>query len=199
MNANAPKQKIGTQDQIVIKDNNVYLRDPGDDQGDTHHLGRLVATTEVGPDNRVNRRSMLETGHARGGGDILIQDDAPEQKKDADGKINEDTTASRVRGSNAADGDNKVINYETFESSSEEEYSCGAFESAAASFQNKEKNEDANISGLQDQKRQERQRRKERKALEKKRQKEEQDRQGRNNIRKKYRIQSLGIEHYDQY
>lgn len=35
--------------------------------------------------------------------------------------------------------------------------------------------------------------------MEKKKQREEQDRQGRNNIRKKYRIQSLGIEHYDQY
>ena len=28
----------------------------------------------------------------------------------------------------------KVVNYETFESSSEDEFSCGAFESAAASF-----------------------------------------------------------------
>lgn len=33
----------------------------------------------------------------------------------------------------------KVVNYETFESSSEDEFSCGAFESAAASFNNKEK------------------------------------------------------------
>lgn len=33
----------------------------------------------------------------------------------------------------------KVIAYETFESSSEDEFSCGAFESAAASFQNKDK------------------------------------------------------------
>ena len=36
--------------------------------------------------------------------------------------------------------ENKVINYETFESSSEDEFSCGAFESAAHSFQNKVKN-----------------------------------------------------------
>lgn len=35
--------------------------------------------------------------------------------------------------------------------------------------------------------------------MEKKKQKEEQDRQGRNNIRRKYRIQSVGIEQYDQY
>ena len=33
----------------------------------------------------------------------------------------------------------KVVNYETFESSSEDEFSCGAFESAAASYTNKEK------------------------------------------------------------
>lgn len=92
-----------------------------------------------------------------------------------------------------------MINYETFESSSEDEYSCGAFESAAASFQNKEKNEESNHSVVQDQKRVERQRRKERKAMEKKKQKEEQDRQGRNNIRKKYRIQSVGIDQYDEY
>jgi len=42
----------------------------------------------------------------------------------------------------------KVINYETFESSSEDEFSCGAFESAAQSFQNKEKNGEQNISGI---------------------------------------------------
>lgn len=36
----------------------------------------------------------------------------------------------------------KVINYETFESSSEDEFSQGAFESAANSFINKEKNPD---------------------------------------------------------
>ena len=35
---------------------------------------------------------------------------------------------------------NKVVNYETFESSSEDEFSQGAFESAAQSFHNKEKN-----------------------------------------------------------
>jgi len=34
-----------------------------------------------------------------------------------------------------------VVNYETFESSSEDEFSQGAFESAAASFTNKEKQE----------------------------------------------------------
>ena len=35
--------------------------------------------------------------------------------------------------------------------------------------------------------------------MEKRKQKEEQDRQGRNNIRRKYRIQSVGIEQYDEY
>lgn len=39
----------------------------------------------------------------------------------------------------------KVVNYETFESSSEDEFSCGAFESAAASFTNKEKTPDEEI------------------------------------------------------
>ena len=62
----------------------------------------------------------------------------------------------------------KVINYETFESSSEDEFSCGAFESAAASFQNKEKGAENNLIDMQEQKRMEKQRRKERKALEKK-------------------------------
>lgn len=67
-----------------------------------------------------------------------------------------------------------MINYETFESSSEEEFSVGAFESAANSFAGKEKEE--NASGYVEQKRIERQRRKERKAIEKKRAREEQDR-----------------------
>ena len=69
--------------------------------------------------------------------------------------------------------ENKVINYETFESSSEDEFSCGAFESAAHSFQNKTKNNDQNVSGVQDHKRMERQRRKERKYKEKVQQKAE--------------------------
>ena len=34
----------------------------------------------------------------------------------------------------SADKTTKVVNYETFESSSEDEFSCGAFESAAQSF-----------------------------------------------------------------
>jgi hypothetical protein len=38
--------------------------------------------------------------------------------------------------------DAKVINYETFESSSEDEFSQGAFESACNSVLNKEKNPD---------------------------------------------------------
>ena len=82
----------------------------------------------------------------------------------------------------------KVINYETFESSSEDEFSCGAFESAAASFQNKEKGADHNLIDMQEQKRMEKQRRKERKALEKKKVRAEQDRQERKNLRKKYRL-----------
>ena len=57
----------------------------------------------------------------------------------------------------------KVINYETFESSSEDEFSQGAFESAAHSFQNKEKHPDQDMTELQDHKRIERQRRRERK------------------------------------
>lgn len=40
---------------------------------------------------------------------------------------------------NSKDKGKKVVAYETFESSSEDEFSCGAFESAAASFQNKDK------------------------------------------------------------
>jgi hypothetical protein len=55
------------------------------------------------------------------------------------------------------------------------------------------------MSGIQEHKRQERQRRKERKHLEKKKAKAENDRQNRKNIRKKYRLQSQGIENYDEY
>ena len=57
----------------------------------------------------------------------------------------------------------KVINYETVESSSEDEFSQGAFESAAHSLQNKEKHPDKDMTELQDHKRIERQRRRERK------------------------------------
>jgi len=38
--------------------------------------------------------------------------------------------------------ESKVVNYETFESSSEDEFSQGAFESACNSVANKEKNPD---------------------------------------------------------
>ena len=42
----------------------------------------------------------------------------------------------------------KVINYETFESSSEDEFSQGAFESACLSFVQKEKHPDQNLSDV---------------------------------------------------
>lgn len=92
-----------------------------------------------------------------------------------------------------------MINYETFESSSEDEFSQGAFESACASLVNKEKNPKVDISDQIEQKRIERQRRKERKANEKVKNKMEQDRQKRKNIRKKFRLQSLGIDQFDEY
>ena len=85
------------------------------------------------------------------------------------------------------------MNYETFESSSEDEFSEGAFESACASLVNKEKNPNLNISDQQEQKRLDRQRRKERKHNEKNKTKMEQDRQKRKHIRKKVRLQSLGV------
>ena len=63
-------------------------------------------------------------------GNIVIQDDS--QSKDKKGEMQSKNEISRK---GAKDGEEtKVINYETFESSSEDEYSCGAFESAAASF-----------------------------------------------------------------
>ena len=93
----------------------------------------------------------------------------------------------------------KVINYETFESSSEDEFSQGAFESAAHSFQNKEKHPEQDVAELQDHKRIERQRRRERKHTECLKKRAENDRQKRKNIRKKFRLQSLGVEHYDEY
>jgi hypothetical protein len=93
----------------------------------------------------------------------------------------------------------KVINYETFESSSEDEFSQGAFESAANSFINKEKNPDQDIGEINDHKRIEKQRRRERKHNECLKKRAENDRQKRKNIRKKFRLQSLGVEHYDEY
>jgi hypothetical protein len=103
--------------------------------------------------------------------------------------------------SDKADGkDNtKVVNYETFESSSEDEFSQGAFESACQSLNNKEKNPGLDISEAMEQKRIERQRRKERKFNEKLKTKMEQDRQKRKNIRKKFRLQSMGVDLYDEY
>ena len=76
--------------------------------------------------------------------------------------LEENEITDNVTGIKKAKPD-KVINYETFESSSEDEFSQGAFESAAHSFQNKEKNADQDITELQDHKRIERQRRRERK------------------------------------
>jgi hypothetical protein len=79
---------------------------------------------------------------------IVIQDQRSKgSKKPADEESKE---------SPEKEGDNKVINYETFESSSEDEFSQGAFESAAQSFQNKEKNQEQCGSGFQEHKRQER-------------------------------------------
>lgn len=143
INANAPQQTIGAQDQILIKDNNVYLRDPSGDLADTTHLGRLVPATGQGANQ--NLRHMLQTGDTAEV-DIRIQDESQnKQQKGAAVKAE----ATRTRGAKEGD-ETKVINYETFESSSEDEYSCGAFESAAASFQNKEKQDEANNSGVQD-------------------------------------------------
>ena len=64
----------------------------------------------------------------------------------------------------------KLLNYDTFESSSEDRFSQGAFESAAQSMDNKDKIASANqkASDIFELKRIERQRRKERKANEKK-------------------------------
>jgi len=64
----------------------------------------------------------------------------------------------------------KLLNYDTFESSSEDQFSQGAFESAAQSMDNKDKIKEANqkASDIFELKRIERQRRKERKANEKK-------------------------------
>lgn len=72
--------------------------------------------------------------------DIKEAKDIEKEKEDAKHKDKEET---------------KVINYETFESSSEEEFSVGAFESAANSFAGKSKKEE-NLSGYQEQKRIER-------------------------------------------
>ena len=91
--------------------------------------------------------------------------------------LNENLTTQDIKDANAeaeeTKAENNRIQYETFESSSEDEFSVGAFESAAHSFTNKEKNPDCNLSGVQEHKRIERQRRKERKHMEKMKQKAE--------------------------
>ena len=79
---------------------------------------------------------------------IVIQDQRSKGSKKANDEESKESPDK--------EGDNKVINYETFESSSEDEFSQGAFESAAQSFQNKEKNQEQCGSGFQEHKRQER-------------------------------------------
>ena len=87
---------------------------------------------------------MLHTGLDKADTKIVIKDEnTNKDKKGANNK--KDDAAAKKKETNLKEADdNKVINYETFESSSEDEYSCGAFESAAASFQNKEKLEEQN-------------------------------------------------------
>jgi len=68
-NMNAPQQKIGTQDQIVIKNNNVYLHDASDGLSDMNHLGKLVATTGAG---NQGLKQMLKTNSMLNDADIVI-------------------------------------------------------------------------------------------------------------------------------
>lgn len=68
-NMNAPQQKIGTQDQIVIKNNNVYLHDATDGLSDMNHLGKLVATTGVG---NHGLKQLLKTNSMLNDADIVI-------------------------------------------------------------------------------------------------------------------------------
>lgn len=89
----------------------------------------------AGDGNQKQLKPMLHTGTNKE--DIKIQDDSQTNQKKG-GRPNSKGEGAKQRGGKDGE-DTKVINYETFESSSEDEYSCGAFESAAASFQNKEK------------------------------------------------------------
>lgn len=81
-----------------------------------------------------------------------------------------------------------MINYETFESSSGDELDRGLFESAALSFQNKEKQI---TSREKEAKRVERIKRKERKINEKIKQKKEEERERRKRNRIKLRIEDI--------
>lgn len=63
---------------------------------------------------------------------IVIQENLSIEKKNS-------ANAETSNNTGMKEEDNKVCNYETFESSSEDEFSQGAYESAAQSFQNKEK------------------------------------------------------------
>ena len=141
----------------------------------TDKIGGGIGSAHENTSNSKKGESDISAAH------ILI--------KDSNNK-NSDPALHSERGLQGnEEAKNKVINYETFESSSEDEFSQGAFESAANSFQNKEKNEN-NLSDIQEHKRQERQRRKERKYNEKVRVKAEQERAKRKNIRKRFRLQS---------
>ena len=169
----------------MIKNRNVYIQ-PEEEEGDGAGSARGMPLGDA----------KKGAGGAAAGDKlaIVIQDQKSKGSKKPAAEDSKDSKESPEK-----EGDNKVINYETFESSSEDEFSQGAFESAAQSFQNKEKNQEQCGSGFQEHKRQERQRRKERKHLEKKKQKAEQDRERRKTMRKKCRLQSQGIELYDEY
>ena len=104
---------IGLQDHIVIQNKNVYLQN---DQ---------MATA---------RDKVQDLQHLSNMDDLNVIIQPPEKtkegEKDAKNK-SKDNLTSAIKIVDRKAESNKVINYETFESSSEDEFSQGAFESAA--------------------------------------------------------------------
>ncbi len=113
-----PVHKISKMDHIVFKDRNIFVAPD-------------VPTTEEEKAICLNIDNMK----------VLIKDDSKSKvQPDAMLKQEPKDPFANVKENPTGGANGKVINYETFESSSEDEFSCGAFESAAQSFQNKEKN-----------------------------------------------------------
>ena len=128
---------ISKTDHIMIQDNNIFAG------LDSTHRDKI--------------QEMKQNLNTNTNFDILIkesgEDTTPAPKEVGHGLLTNPGNSKSL----------KVVAYETFESSSEDEFSQGAFESAAQSFTNNEKNGLDNKSQLIEHKRIERQRRKERK------------------------------------
>lgn len=119
-----------------------------------HHLAISGPKAEVRKASITKNDQIVIKAHK-----VFLAEDQEQSIADIDGaevaiKGAKELENEREESKRKEDEKTKVVNYETFESSSEEEFSVGAFESAANSFAGKEKEEDA--TGAVEQKRVER-------------------------------------------